>query len=225
MKTLLFNGSPKGETSDTLKLGKAFLEGNFEPYELIDLIRMNVPPCRGCFACWNQTPGQCAQAGDVNMLLSKISAADLIVWSMPLYCYGMPSHVKALVDHLVSFNTQTQVVDNEGHTHHGVRGNQQAKHVLVSGCGFPDYEDNFDALSMQFQRLFGKESPMVLCAEAPMFSASQADIVTKPYLSLVQKAGAEFAQIGKISEETQLLLSKPMIDPELYRSICNGHSA
>lgn len=225
MNALLFNGSPKAEKSDTLKLGKAFLEGNYEPYEQIDLIRMNIPPCRGCLTCWYQTPGLCAQGGDVNRLLSKISTADLIVWSMPLYCYGMPSHVKALVDHLITFNTQTQVADSEGHTHHGVRGRHQAKHVLVAGCGFPDYEGNFDALSLQFQRLFGNESPIVLCAEAPMLSAPEADIVTKPYLSLVQKAGEEFAKTGMISKETQRLLSQPMIDPELYRSICNSHSA
>lgn len=222
MKIVLFNGSPKGEASDTIKLSTAFLDGIGEPYERIDLIHMNVPPCMGCFSCWYKTPGVCALPGHVNMLMEKIASADLVIWSMPLYCYGMPSHVKALVDHIIVFTTQVQVADSEGHTHHETRRNPNTTHVLVSGCGFPDYEGNFDALILQFKRLFGKESPMILCAEAPMLSAPEAEILTKPYLETVRKAGQEFAQNGRINEETTRILMTPMLDPEVYRQICSS---
>ena len=72
MKILVLNGSPKGEKSDTMHVTRAFLEGMNEaaPQEvhIIDVIDKHIEYCRGCFACWNKTPGTCVlQDGFENM--------------------------------------------------------------------------------------------------------------------------------------------------------------
>ena len=70
MKILLINGSPKGDRSNTLKLSKAFLEGVLEIDKDAEIRQLNlsekkIAPCRGCFACWNKTPGKCVMTDDM----------------------------------------------------------------------------------------------------------------------------------------------------------------
>ncbi|CAB1245647.1 NADPH-dependent FMN reductase [Ruminococcaceae bacterium BL-4] len=221
MKILLLNGSPKGEASDTLMLSKAFLDGMGRKYEQIDLIKKSIAPCMGCFSCWKKTPGKCVQRDDAAEMLHKIAGADLVIWSMPLYCYGMPSHVKALVDRLTPLTSNVQITDEGGNTHHETRGKIHARHMLISGCGFPDFEGNFDALVLQFKRLFGKDSPMILCVEAPILNVKEAEPIVLPYFEAIRRAGTEFGSKGTISGETMKFLTKPMLDPNVYRKICS----
>ncbi|MDD4124907.1 MAG: flavodoxin family protein [Eubacteriales bacterium] len=221
-KILLINGSPKGTKSDTLVVSKAFLEGMDAAYEQVDIIHAKVAPCTGCYSCWFRTPGKCVINDDAEEIVEKMLEADLVIWSMPLYCFGMPAGIKALVERMLPLATPAQKTDADGHTYHENRRQPHAVNMLISGCGFPDYEGNFDALVIQFRKMFGKDAPMILCAEAPMLNIEQARPVTLPYLERVKKAGREFTLDGRISDETAAVLSKPMLDPDIYRKICNG---
>lgn len=221
MKILVINGSPKGERSDTLKLTRAFLEGMGENAEIIDTMKINVKPCTGCYSCWFSTPGKCVQKDDEEDLLCKIVSADLVIWSLPLYCYSFPSNCKVVIDRLLPLSCPTFYTDKEGKTHHHGRGSVHAKMLLISGCGFPERKGNYDGLIFQFGRLFGADSPMILCTEAPMLSVPAAGQVIGPYFAAVRKAGSEFAETGKISEETQKTLDTPMLPPDVYLSFAN----
>ena len=57
MKVLVFNGSPKAK-SDTMRLTSSFLKGlnenNYHDVEIIDVIKRQINPCLGCFACWTK---------------------------------------------------------------------------------------------------------------------------------------------------------------------------
>lgn len=101
MNVLVLNGSPK-EKSDTMILTRAFLKGlektGNHNIKIIDVIKKNIAPCRGCFGCWQIQNGQCVIKDDQNEILQLYPKADLIIWSFPLYCYGMPSHLKAVLD-------------------------------------------------------------------------------------------------------------------------------
>ena len=61
MNILLINASPKGDKSNTFKLSKAFCDGICEQtsanLEILDLAKLNIKDCRGCFVCWRDTPG------------------------------------------------------------------------------------------------------------------------------------------------------------------------
>lgn len=149
--------------------------------------------------------------------LEKIKNSDLVIWSAPLYCYGLPSNCKAVIDRMIPLSMPNQIVDSNNQTRHPKRNEKNARHILISSCGFPDREGNFDGLVFQFTRMFGKASPIILCSEAPMLSVAIASFVTVPYLLLVKKAGSEFAKSGNISEQTMSKLNKLMLPADEYR--------
>ena len=68
MKILVLNGSPKGDKSNTLKLTNAFIDGLNEEQtnqvEVIDIKKMDIKHCLGCYVCWTKTPGKCAIKDD-----------------------------------------------------------------------------------------------------------------------------------------------------------------
>lgn len=222
MKILVLNGSPKGERSDTLRLTKAFLDGMGETAETVEVAKLGIKPCLGCYGCWWGTPGSCVQKDDMADLLCKITAADLVIWSFPLYCYGFPSGIKAVVDRMLPLSCPNQNVDENGETHHPTRENHAVKMMLISGCGFANREGNFDALIFQFDHCFRNSCAKILCVEAPLLNIPAAAPAAEPYLAAVRRAGAEFAENGLISGQTQAILDAPMLDPEEYRRNING---
>ena len=109
-RVLLVNGSPKGARSDTLKLACAFLEGMGERGAEIEANALDIAPCRGCFSCWRDE-GRCVQPDDMARILERVAAAELIVWSTPLYCYGVPSACKAILDRLLPLSSPAMRLD------------------------------------------------------------------------------------------------------------------
>ena len=68
MKILLINGSPKGKTSNSLRLANAFIQGlrtetekaESVTIEELDLVSLKISPCKGCFSCWKIPPASAA---------------------------------------------------------------------------------------------------------------------------------------------------------------------
>jgi multimeric flavodoxin WrbA len=218
MNILVINGSPKGERSDTLKITKAFLEGIGETAEIVDTMKVDVKPCLGCYACWSKTPGRCVQQDDMAGILKKMVESDLVIWSTPLYCYSVPANCKAVLDRLLPLTQMAQLVDENGKTYHPTREKHKTKSMLISGCGFPDRINNFEALEFQFKRIFGDNCPMILCVEAPLLSIAEAKPLADGYLALAKRAGEEYRKNGCVSKETQSALDAPMFPPEQYRA-------
>lgn len=108
MKILVFNGSPKKEKSDTMHITRAFLEGmcDYEPQEIkiIDVIDKKVNYCLGCFACM-KNGGSCVQNDDMAEILKEMLCSDLLIFSFPLYCYGMPAPLKAVIDRVLPLSS------------------------------------------------------------------------------------------------------------------------
>lgn len=230
MKILIINGSPRGESSDTMKLTRAFLEGfgtdeaDFEDrsIDVVDTLEAGIRPCLGCYRCWRDTPGICCQDDAMAGILGKIRDADLVVFSTPLYCYSVPSNLKALLDRLLPLSCPSMYVDGQGRTHHPAEERAKTRYVLISGCGFPEREGNYDALIFQFQRMFGLEIPMILCTEVPLLGIEEALPVAGPRIEAARRAGREYARDGRISDGTQAELDAPMLPPDYYRKRVNG---
>ena len=57
MKILVLNGSPKTDRSNTLNITKAFVSGfpSDTEVEYVNLYKMNIKPCVGCFSCCRPT--------------------------------------------------------------------------------------------------------------------------------------------------------------------------
>lgn len=227
MKILVFNGSPKKEKSDTMHLTKTFVEGMNEVQDneitMINSIEKNVKPCMGCFTC-KRNGGKCIYNDDMTDILEKILNTDIIIWSFPLYAYSMPSTLKAIIDRTMPVSTMAMRKVNGRYEHNSEHDFSKLKYIMISGCGFPNFKNNFENMIGQFINMFGEENSTIIAVpESPMFNAKEAEIVTIPFLENVKIAGKEYAQTGKISSETMKLINTPMIPEEQYVKICNGH--
>ncbi len=226
MRVLVLNGSPK-KRSDTFRMTERFLQGLNPAGEhaitVVNVIEKQIAPCRGCFGCWQQMEGHCLIDDDQNGILDLYRTSDLVIWSFPLYCYGMPSHLKAVLDRTIPLVKMKMVQQDDGRVQHEALADFSKIHTLViSGCGFPDWEGNFDALRMQCKQCFGNLT-MVCVPETPMLNVPQAAVVADPLLSRFEQAGAEYAQSLTLSPETIQELETPMIPREMYIRIVNGN--
>jgi multimeric flavodoxin WrbA len=226
MDILVINGSPKGEKSNTLMLTNAFIEGiNNTGNHLIEIINVsqrNIEPCRGCFACWQKTPGKCVITDDMAAIYEKYINTDLIIWSFPLYFYGIPSKTKALIDRLLPNNLPDIIKNDAGTAEHPHRNDlQKQRYILISTCGFFTVQNNYEALEKQFEIMFGDRLTKIVCPEGELFSVPQLAERTGEYLSSVTKAGEEYIKQGRISNDTQEKLKTPLYPPETFVEMAN----
>jgi multimeric flavodoxin WrbA len=222
MKVLVINASANKERSTTLKLTKAFLEGLGEKADFITTIDMQIKPCRACYACWFKTKGKCVQKDDATMIIDKIQEADLVIWSIPLYAYGVPSHCKALMDRTVSLNSPMMYVDNNGIAHHHGYEEGTKKTVLISTAGLPNIKGNFDGLLFQMRHMYGNDITAICCAEGSLFMSPNTQDIVTPYIEKVKQAGQEYKEKGRISNELQQYLDTLLLPTEAFVNTMNG---
>ena len=225
MRILVLNGSPK-KKSDTFRLTDAFLKGlnrvgEHEVY-IVNVIDKKIAPCHGCFSCWQLEDGHCVIPDDQNAILDVYREADVIIWSFPLYCYGMPSHLKAVLDRTIPLVKMKMVQQPDGTVRHEALVDFSRIHtVVICGCGFPHWEGNFDGLKHMCKTCFG--DPVMVCVpETPMLNVPAAAIVADPLLNRFEEAGAEYAANLRLSVETVEALETPMISAEEYIRNVNG---
>ena len=231
MKILILNGSPKAENSNTLKLTDSFVEGMREitncKVDTVHVIHKKIAPCRGCFACWNKTPGKCIVRDDMDDILPKFIDADVIIWSFPLYYFGMPSPIKALMDRLLPLNLPAMLKKEDGSGGHPPRYEKliYKRHVLISTCGFYSRENNYEALKRQFEIAwggYGRKPAMILCPEGELFRVPQLRQRTDEYLVHVRQAGREYANDGIFSAQTQEKLNELLFPPNTFIKMANA---
>ncbi len=225
MRILVLNGSPK-EKSDTFRLTEAFLNGlnrnNNNEVKVINVIDKNIAPCRGCFGCWQAMNGRCIIDDDQNGILDFYRTADLVIWSFPLYCYSMPSHIKAVLDRTIPLIKMKMKEEEDGRVQHEALADFSKLHTLViCGCGFPDWDGNFDSLRIMCNNCF--RNPDIVCVpEAPLLNVPIAAVVADPLLDKFEKAGEEYGKNLSLSSETVAALETPMIPKEEYLRNVNG---
>ena len=225
MKILVLNGSPKRDKSDTMHITRAFLDGMNEaaPQEVhtIHVIDKHIEYCTGCFFCMRNV-GTCIHDDDMRDILNEILDSDLLIWSFPLYCYGMPAPLKALLDRTLPLSSMAMKKVGERYEHVGQADFSHLRYVMICGCGFPNSRHNFEPAVAQFKLCFPGDHTILSVPESPMFNAPEAAVVTKPRLALVKQAGKQFAETGGIDTALLNEICSPMISEEQYAAIVNG---
>ncbi|SDA52286.1 NADPH-dependent FMN reductase [Lachnospiraceae bacterium G11] len=225
MKILVFNGSPKKENSDTMHITRAFLEGMKETRQqdihIINIIEQNIEYCTGCFSCM-RNGGKCILSDDMREILKEITESDLLIFSFPLYAYGMPAPMKAMIDRLLPLTSMEMREVNGSYRHVGQSDYSDLKFVMICGCGFPNSRNNFEPAVDQFKKLFPMNNTIITIPESPMFNAPEAAPVTVPKLELVKEAGKMYAEGFFVSEKLLGDIMTPMIPEEQYAKIVNG---
>ncbi len=226
MKILIINGSPKGDRSNSIKLTEAFVKGmNIGESETIDLSKQDIKPCKGCFGCWKVTPGKCVIKDDMTANLKKLIAADIIIFSFPLYYFSVPGILKNFIDRQLPMVLpfMEDRTDGVGSGSHAGRYDMSGKRfVLISTCGFYSAQGNYDAVCGMFDHICGKDNyEKIFCGQGELFAIDALKTQTSAYLDTVSKAGAEFIH-GGISKDTRAELSHLLFPKEQFEAMADA---
>jgi Multimeric flavodoxin WrbA len=225
MNILVLNGSPKRDASDTMHITRAFLDGMNDvapqTVTVVHTVEKHIEYCTGCFACMHNG-GTCIHDDDMRGILDQILGSDLLILSFPLYCYGMPASLKAVIDRVLPLSQMTMQKVGDRYEHVGQADVSRLRYLMVCGCGFPNSRHNFEAAVKQFELLFPENRTVVTVPESPMFNVPGAAAVTVPRLERVREAGRQYAKTGAIDEALLSEICSPMIPEEQYAAIVNG---
>lgn len=225
MKIIIFNGSPKKNASDTMCMTRAFVEGMNESdkneVQTVHVIEKHIEFCSGCFSCM-KNGGNCIHKDDMKGILEEILQSDLLIFSYPLYCYGMPAPLKALIDRTMPLSSMAMQKVEGRYAHVSQADVSRLKYVMICGCGFPNSRQNFEPAIAQFKLCFPINHTIITVPESPMFNVLEAELVTKPRLELIRQAGNQYAKTGKIESDLMAKITSPMIPEDEYAKIVNG---
>ncbi len=227
MKILVFNGSPKRDKSDTMHITRAFLDGMSEAAQqdihIINVIDSHIEYCTGCFTCM-KNGGNCIHGDDMKEILEEILESDLLIFSYPLYAYGMPAQLKVLIDRTLPLTSMAMKKVGDSYRHVGQADYSHLRYIMICGCGFPNSAHNFEPAVAQFKNCFPNNHTVMTVPESPMFNAPEAAEVTVPRLALVKEGGKQYAEKGEIDGALLSQICSPMIPEEVYAQIVNSGS-
>lgn len=233
MNILVLNGSPHREKSITYKITDSFLKGahdiadkntwedHISEFQIYDL---NAEPCRADFSCWFRNTGKCIINDDVARVYEQVMAADVVIWSVPLYVFGFPAPVKNLFDRILPWVRPEIVDDSSGYPSHPGLGDSGSKHILIMSGALPGGKDNFGPAVAEFRRTFGKDSTCITCAESSLLiyrKSKEIMNLADDYLKLARKAGGEFRSCGRIHDDTFRSLNSLMMPKNEYIEFTN----
>ena len=232
MKILAINGSPKGKRSNTWRLTSAFLEGisakeessGSSPTEIetLNIGSLNIKPCLGCFSCWSNTPGACCIHDDMQGVIDKILWADVVVWSFPLYYFGLPGQLKTLIDRQLPMSLPFMSAETESGGHPSRYDMSGKRTVVISTCGFYTAKGNYDCVTSLYDRMCGKGGyTAIFCGQGELFRVKELSERTDEYLSWVKKAGQEFVS-GGITGETRSRLDQNLFPRDVFEAMADA---
>lgn len=217
MKIVAFNGSPSGKSSATNRILEAFLEGaetagaEIMNYQLIDY---QIEQCKGCFACWFQTPGKCILADDMKPLLYDYQTADIVCFGSPVFSWNMTGLLKNFVDRLVPLKSPL-MIEQSGNFDMADAKKREQKYVAVSNCGFPG-DNNFAIIKAAFSICNPTLEIYRNCGKLLKSKQETVQPIVEKYLAVVKKAGYEMISTGDVSEETKAALDMPLMTTAEY---------
>jgi multimeric flavodoxin WrbA len=102
MNIMTILGSPraKGNTAQVLGWVEEQLRADGHPVDHVHIVDFVVSGCRECLGCKSGLDELCRVEDDANGLFRRMMAADAIVFAAPVFCWGFPAQLKALIDRM-----------------------------------------------------------------------------------------------------------------------------
>ncbi len=144
--TLQGGARRKGNTATILSWVEDELRPLGHAVESVTLQDKNIKGCLACGKCKEKSDSvACIQKDDALGILEQMTAADLVLFTSPLYFWGITGPLKSLIDRTYSLYTNYHQPDH----HSLVKGQRQA--LLVTGAG--PYDNNAELVFTAFGRL------------------------------------------------------------------------
>jgi len=220
MKVTVFNGSPKAENSNTNIIALSFLEGAQSAgaeTENFFLINKNINHCSGCFSCWFKTPGKCVYNDDMNKLVERYLASDIICFATPVYTWNMTACLKNFADRLIPLRSP-RLQQSDGNYDMKARVSRFPDSVVIANSGFPG-NNNFETIHQVFKSCNPILEIYRNCGNLLKTNIVEIKDKVGQYLENVKNAGSEIIKFGKVSDELQNELKKDIVSPDEYIKI------
>ena len=107
-------------------------------------------------------------------------------------------------------------IDDKGIAHHYGFEDGSKKTILISTAGLTNVKGNFDGLVFQMKHMYGDDITSICCAEGSLFMNPETENVVAPYIENVEKAGREYKEQGRISDDLQSYLESLLVPAEVY---------
>lgn len=141
----------------------------FHSIEWIDLSKLKIANCVGCFGCWIKTPGKCVVRDDAVKVYPRIAASNKIMYISRVKYGSYDTLMKAMLERAIPIQ-QAFIRLLDGETHH-VQRNVVPKQAVIIGYGdiSEEEKDLFQQLiarnskNMNFERyriIFSTESEL-----------------------------------------------------------------
>lgn len=103
-KIVVITGSPR-KNGNSFAMTDAFIkaaEAKGHTVTRFDVADKKLTGCHACETCY-KTGKACSFDDDFNTIAPAILEADVVVFTMPVYWYSIPSQIKAVIDRMYSF--------------------------------------------------------------------------------------------------------------------------
>lgn len=107
-----------------------FFEQQHSTIQFIDLSRLNIANCVGCFGCWTKTPGKCVIRDDAVKVYPQIAASDRILYVSKIKYGGYDTVMKTMLERSIPVQ-QAFIRLLHGETHHVQRDVIPKKAVII----------------------------------------------------------------------------------------------
>lgn len=231
IRITIFNGSPRGEKSNTHRMVEEFSAGATEAgaeVENVFLVKQQIRECLGCFACWTRAPYECRQRDDMPELLKKVEASNLVIFATPVYVDNVTGLMKTFMDRLIPLVSPYFEKDPEGEYRHQRKLARVPEIGVIANCGLPE-RSQFQVLELLFRRVARNlQSELVLEIYRSQGELLRADtLILKPFLAryrrALRRAGQEIVRSGRLSESTTQALDKSLVPREMYMQGANRY--
>ncbi len=232
MKITALNASPWGPEGHTNIMMLEFVLGAVAAgakIKTIQLVTKKIQPCYKCGVCFYKTPGQCYLKDDMAEMIKLFMASDIVIFATPVYIDNVTALMKTFIDRLMPILEPHYEKDTLGQYRRCRRFKKYPKFVVIASCAMPE-QANFQPLLMFFQRMartmYTEVVGQICLGAAGILRLSREELRFRPavsqYKKLLQTAGKELVQTGKISPETEENLKKPIIDADIYAQYANN---
>ncbi len=232
VKMTAFNGSPRGRNSNSHRIVEPLLEGAREAgaqAEEVFLIEKDVRHCRGCFACWTETPGKCVINDDMTSLIDLYLESDYVGLATPVYGMFMTGLLKNFTDRFLPLATPHIRRNDNGSFYHEERIRRFPRHFFVANSGFPGAY-NFDLLKA-YHEIARRAGPsnIVLeiyrnCGEVLGESSDDDPELLRrisEFNDALKQAGREMVTSGQVCQDTVERLHTQLMSDEEYMDRAN----